>query len=106
MAKDSIKLRAQDVGDGAITVQALITHEMETGARKDAKTGEVVPAHFIQEVVCEAGGKAVMTAMWSGGISKNPYLSFKFTGAKTGDSIKLTWTDNKGDSDSATATIG
>ncbi|MGD8853473.1 MAG: thiosulfate oxidation carrier complex protein SoxZ, partial [Gammaproteobacteria bacterium] len=33
-------------------------------------------------------------------VSKNPYLSFKFTGAKAGDSLTLSWVDNKGESDS------
>ncbi|HIP68010.1 MAG TPA: thiosulfate oxidation carrier complex protein SoxZ, partial [Chromatiales bacterium] len=46
-------------------------------------------------------GKTVMTAYWSGGISKNPYLSFKFKGAKAGDTVKLSWADNMGKSDSA-----
>jgi sulfur-oxidizing protein SoxZ len=39
--------------------------------------------------------------MWGAAVSKNPYLSFKFVGAKAGDTIKLSWVDNKGESDSA-----
>jgi sulfur-oxidizing protein SoxZ len=105
MPENTIKLRAKEE-EGAITVKALITHEMETGARKDAKTGEIVPAHYIQEVVCEVAGKTVMTAYWSGGVSKNPYLSFKLKGAKPGEDIKLTWKDNKGEGDTVTAKIG
>lgn len=101
---DSIKIRAKE-SDGVVTVKSLITHPMETGARKDSKTGELIPAHFIQEVACEVGGKSVMTAYWSGGVSKNPYLSFKVKGAKAGDEIKLSWKDNKGESDSITAKI-
>jgi sulfur-oxidizing protein SoxZ len=100
----TIKLRAQEKG-GVVTVKALMTHPMETGTRKDSKTGQLVPAHFIQEVSCEHGGNTVLTALWSGGVSKNPYLSFKFTGAKAGDEIKLSWTDNMGESDSITDQI-
>jgi sulfur-oxidizing protein SoxZ len=33
-------------------------------------------------------------------VSKNPYLAFKFKGAKAGDTVKLAWVDNKGESDS------
>jgi len=103
MAK-TIKIRAREK-DGVTTVKALITHPMETGARKDSKTGKLIPAHFIQEVVCTHNGATVMTAQWSGGVSKNPYLSFKFSGAAKGENIELSWTDNQGKSDSATGQI-
>ena len=103
MAKSSIKIRAK-AKDGVVTVKALITHPMETGLRKDKKTGGKVPAHFIQEVVVTSGGKTVMTAYWSGSISKNPYLSFKYAGAK-GDELTLTWKDNTGKSDTANAAV-
>ncbi|MCG6967845.1 MAG: thiosulfate oxidation carrier complex protein SoxZ [Chromatiaceae bacterium] len=101
---NSIKIRAKIKGD-TTEVKCLMTHPMETGLRKDSKTGKLVPAHFINEVIAEAGGKPVMTAEWSGGISKNPYLSFSFTGAAKGDEVKITWKDNQGGSDSETAKI-
>ena len=46
-----------------------------------------------------------MTAEWGAAISKNPYLSFRFKGAKAGDTIKLNWVDNQGNSDSDEAKI-
>ena len=101
---NSIKVRAK-AKDGVATVKCLISHPMETGVRKDKKTGKLIPAHFIQEVNCEHGGKSVLNAQWNSSISKNPFLSFKFSGAKSGDSIKISWVDNKGESDSAEATI-
>jgi len=100
MAKKSIRIRAKLKG-GVTEVKALMSHEMETGLRKDKKTGEKIPAHFIKEVICEHNGKQILLANWSVAVSKNPYLSFKFKGAKLGDSLKITWHDNKGDSDSA-----
>ena len=103
MAK-SIKLRAK-AKDGVATVKALISHPMETGLRKDKKTGKAIPAEFIQEVVCESGGKTVLSAQWGSAISKNPFISFKFSGAKSGDSIKISWADNKGNSDSLESKI-
>jgi sulfur-oxidizing protein SoxZ len=103
MAK-SIKVRAK-AKDGVATVKCLISHPMETGMRKDKKTGDPIPAHFIQEVTCEHGGKTVLSAQWNSSISKNPFLSFKFKGAKSGDSIKISWVDNKGESDSVEAKI-
>ena len=100
----SIKMRANIDGD-VTTIKALISHPMETGTRKDSKTGEKIPAHFIQEVVCELKGTTILTANWGPAISKNPYLSFRFSGAAAGDTVKLSWVDNKGDKDSAEATI-
>ena len=104
MAKKTIKMRAKIKGE-VCTVKALIKHPMETGLRKNKKTGEKIPAHFIQEVKAEHNGEVVMDAYWGGSVSKNPYISFAFTGAKKGDTIKLSWTDNSGDSDSKEAKI-
>ncbi|WJW76185.1 thiosulfate oxidation carrier complex protein SoxZ [Thiohalobacter sp. IOR34] len=96
---NTIKIRAK-LSKGVTTVKALISHPMETGQRKDKSTGKLIPAHFIQEVVCEHNGNAVLTAEWGPAISKNPYLSFRFKGASNGDILKLRWVDNKGKSDS------
>ncbi|MGB5180392.1 MAG: thiosulfate oxidation carrier complex protein SoxZ [Gammaproteobacteria bacterium] len=100
----SIKMRAA-ITDGVTTIKALISHPMDTGLVKDKKTGQTIPAHFIQEVVCKHKDTTVMTANWGAAISKNPYLSFKFTGAAAGDTVSLSWVDNKGEKDSADATI-
>lgn len=102
---DSIKIRATLKGD-VCTVKALIKHEMETGQRKDKKTGQVIPAHFIQEVNCTHNGSSVLNAAWGAVISKNPYLSIEFAGAKKGDKVALSWVDNKGEKDSAETAIG
>lgn len=101
---NSIKIRAKLKGE-VTEVKALMSHPMETGARKDKKTGKLIPAHFIQEVVCKWKDKEVMKALWSGGVSKNPYIAFKVKGPAKGDTIQLSWTDNKGESDSAEAEI-
>jgi len=104
MAKKSIRIRAKMKGN-VTEVKALMSHAMETGLRKDKKTGKKIPAHFIKEVICEHNGKNVLTADWSVAVSKNPYLSFKFKGANKGDSIKISWNDNMGGSDTAEDTI-
>jgi sulfur-oxidizing protein SoxZ len=100
----SIRVRAQLSGD-TTTVRALMSHPMETGQRKN-KAGEPIPAHYIKEVKAEVGGRQVMTANWGPAISRNPYLSFEFTGASAGDTLKLSWEDNKGESDSTEVQIG
>lgn len=95
---NKMRVRAKIKGDET-EVKALISHPMETGQRKDKKTGELIPAHFIEEITCEHNDAVVMTALWSGGVSKDPYLAFKFKGAAAGDKLKLSWKDNKGESD-------
>lgn len=103
MAK-GIKIRAT-AKKGGTTVKALMSHSMETGLRKNKKTGEKIPAHFIQEVQCEHNGNNVLTALWGPAISKNPYLSFKFKGGAKGDTVKVSWVDNKGEKASKEAKI-
>jgi len=100
----SIKIRAKN-SNGVTTVKSLMSHEMETGLRKDKTTGDPIPAHFIQEVTAKWNDQVVMTALWSGGVSKNPYLSFKFNGGEPGDTIEISWVDNKGETESGTAEI-
>ena len=100
----SIKIRAKEKG-GVTTVKTLMSHAMETGLRKNSKTGKKIPAHHITEVTAEHNGNVVMTANWGIAISKNPYMSFKFKGAAAGDKIKITWVDNMGKGDSAEAAI-
>ena len=101
---NTIKIRASSKGD-IVTVKVLVTHPMETGTRKDSKTKELVPAHFIKEFKAEAKGKVVFFGNIGTGVAKNPYFSFKFKGASSGDTLKISWTDNLGNSDSREAVI-
>ena len=104
MASKSIKLKAK-AENGDTTVKALIKHPMETGRRKDKESGELVPAHYIEEVTVSYQGEPVMTTEWGPTISKNPFLSIMFTGGAAGETVELSWTDNKGTSETASATI-
>jgi sulfur-oxidizing protein SoxZ len=92
---DPMKIRAT-VKDGVADVRALIAHEMETGQRKDS-AGKLVSAWHITDLVASLNGKAVLKAHWGAAISKNPLISLKIKGAKIGDTVSLSWVDNKGD---------
>ncbi len=100
----SIKVRAKSDGD-IVSVKVLVSHPMETGTRKDSKTKELIPAHFIKEFKAEVNGKVVFNAHTGTGVAKNPYFGFRFKGANSGDTIKISWIDDKGESDSTEATI-
>src|SRR5476649_1864389 len=99
----SIRVRATASGE-TTEVQALIQHPMDSGFVKDAK-GELIPAHFIQELTFEYDGKSVFVADWGAAVSKDPYVKFSFKGGKKGDDLKINWVDNKGQNDDATAKI-
>ena len=92
---DPMRLRAQ-VKDGLTDVRVLMSHPMETGLRKDT-AGKIIPALYINDVKATSGGKTVLTAKWGQAISQNPYLQFRFKGAKAGDKVVVSWTDNTGD---------
>ena len=100
---DPMRIRAQSAGANA-TVRVLMSHEMETGQRKDA-AGKVIPAWHIQEVTATHNGKTVLTAEWGSAVSKNPFLQFTVKGAKAGDKIGVTWKDTKGDTRTDEATV-
>ena len=92
---DPMRIRAQATGGNAL-VRVLMSHEMETGQRKDA-SGKIIPAWHITDVTATLNGKTVMTAEWGPAVAKNPFLQFTVKGAKAGDKISVTWVDNKGE---------
>jgi len=104
MPTDTIRPRAWVDGEIA-TVKVLISHPMETGLRKDKNSGKKIPAHYIEEVVIEHNGNAVLNGLLGPAVSKNPFIQCKFNGAKKGDSLKISWKDNQGESDSIETTI-
>ena len=101
---DPMRIRAQSAAGGKATVRVLMSHEMETGQRRDS-AGKLIPAWFIQEVRAEHNGKPVLRAEWGPAVSKNPFLQFSVRGAKAGDKITLHWTDNRGDKRTDEATV-
>lgn len=100
---DPMRIRAQAAGDKT-TVRVLMSHDMETGQRKDA-AGKTIPAWYIQEVQAQLNGKTVLTTQWGPSISKNPFLQFVVKGAKAGDKIAVTWVDNRGEKRTDEATV-
>jgi sulfur-oxidizing protein SoxZ len=99
----SIRVRA--IAGGETTeVQTLIQHPMDSGFVKDAK-GETIPPHFIRELTFEYDGRKVFVANWGTAVSKDPYVKFSFKGGTKGDDLKVSWIDNKGETDTTTVKI-
>jgi sulfur-oxidizing protein SoxZ len=91
-----IKIRGK-VKDGIAKVKTLMPHPMETGTRRDPD-GAIIPAHYIETVTCFKNDAEILTAHWGPSVSKNPYFAFQVKNAAPGDTIKITWQDNKGES--------
>jgi sulfur-oxidizing protein SoxZ len=99
---DPMRVRATEAG-GVVDVKILMKHDMEAGQRKDA-AGKVIPAWVISNLNVKANGKDVFNGQFGPAVSKDPFLNFKYKGAK-GDKITVSWVDSKGDkrTDEATA---
>ena len=99
-----IRMRVRLDGEVA-EIRALIDHPMETGLRKDARTGELVPLHFIQNLSVRLNGRSVLETQWGQAIARNPYIQFRVRGARPDDEVTIEWTDNRGERGSASARV-
>ncbi|HTY98745.1 MAG TPA: thiosulfate oxidation carrier complex protein SoxZ [Rhodocyclaceae bacterium] len=90
-----MRIRALQKGD-ITAITAIVSHPMETGLRKD-DGGKVVPAHFIQSLTVDVGGRRVVDSRLNTAVSANPVFNFKIAGAKVGDKVALNWQDNLGE---------
>jgi len=76
-------------------IQMVITHPMETGRRKDKKTGQPIPAHYIDLVEFFFNDQKVTTLHTGPAISKNPYFAVKMKASESG-TLVIRYRDNKG----------
>ena len=89
------RIRAQAQANGSALVRVLMSHDMESGQRRD-DAGRLVPARHINEVNVTLNGRHVLRVFTGTGVSKNPFLQFTLKGAKAGDRIGLAWVDTAG----------
>lgn len=98
------KIKLKKKSDGH-DVLVLAKHPMETGNRKDKKTGEVVPAHYITSMVFSVNGTQTIEAFLSQGVSVNPLIGTSMAGLNAGDMVSVSWEDNQGGTETAEATV-
>lgn len=96
------RIRAKVDKNGVCEVKALAKHDMLSyqeaeRAKKDA--------NFITYLVAKVNGTVVYELSSSQFFSKDPFFKFSFTGAKKGDTVEITWTDLKGNSDTSSDII-
>jgi sulfur-oxidizing protein SoxZ len=98
MALEKPRIKMPDkanVGD-IIEIRALVTHIMETGQRRDAKTNQFVPRLILNSFVAKFAGAEVFRMKLQPGISANPFVSFHMRVPGPGE-LELTWTEDSGD---------
>jgi len=90
-----IKPKKYKAGD-VVKVSFMIMHPMETGMRKDKKTGKLVPADYINEVKFFFDGKPFTTMKVWESVSTNPVFTIGFKVPGKG-SLKVTYSTNTGE---------
>ncbi|MBB6178195.1 thiosulfate oxidation carrier complex protein SoxZ [Pseudorhizobium flavum] len=92
--KPRIKVPKEAKAGEVISLKTLISHEMESGQRKD-KDGNVIPRKIINKFACEFNGAPVFSCDIDPAISANPYFEFTAKVSESG-TFKFTWTDDDG----------
>lgn len=89
-----VRVPAQAKAGDIIEIKTLISHDMESGQRKDS-AGKTVPRQIINKFTATFNGKTVFEADWYTSISANPYQSFFYKAKETGE-FKFVWKDDNG----------
>jgi len=98
--KPRVKVPKKAKAGDIVQIKTLISHKMETGNRKDKKTGKLIPRMIINKFTCNFNGKEVMSADLHPSIAANPYFAFYAKATESG-TFDFTWTDDAGKSVSA-----
>jgi sulfur-oxidizing protein SoxZ len=92
--KPRVKLPKSAAAGEVITIKTLISHEMESGQRKD-KDGNVIPRKIINKFTCEFNGAPVFSCDIDPAVSANPYFEFSAKVNEAG-TFKFAWVDDDG----------
>jgi sulfur-oxidizing protein SoxZ len=92
--KPRVKLPKSAAAGEVITIKTLISHDMESGQRKD-KDGNVIPRKIINKFTCEFNGAPVFSCDIDPAVSANPYFEFSARVNEAG-TFKFTWVDDDG----------
>lgn len=86
-----------------VEIRAMIAHVMETGYREGVN-GAVIPRDIIKRFVCKYAGEEIFSAELFPAIAANPYVAFSTIATDSG-TITFEWTDDKGETQTASAEI-
>ncbi len=94
-AKPRVKVPSSAAKGEVIEIKTLISHEMETGQRKDKKTGEQIPRQIINKFTYTFNGTPVFSSDWHPAVAANPYLAFSYRAVESG-TFHFEWVDDDG----------
>ncbi len=100
----SIRIKTRKMG-AETEILAMVNHPMDTGRVKNKKTGKLIPAHYIEKFDFAVNGKNVASANLGPAVSKNAMVGVRVKGAKSGDTVTISWNDNMKESGSASQPI-
>lgn len=89
-----VRMPATAKAGDVVEVKTLISHDMESGQRKDS-TGKLIPQHIINKFAATFNGKEILSVDWHPAISANPYQSFYVRVPESG-TFEFTWFDEDG----------
>ena len=95
MEKGIMRVKAKVNGDMTV-VKMMAKHPMHSGRHTDEKTGEVIPAQYLQTLTVVHKERTVFAANMGAAMSKNPFFAFNFVGGEKGDELSMTWLENTG----------
>lgn len=95
MARPRVKVPKSASAGEVITIKTLVSHKMETGQRKDRKTGELVPRMIINKFTCTFNGDEVFSADILPAVSANPFIQFNVKVEESGE-FHFKWVDDSG----------
>ena len=93
--KPRVKVPKKAKAGDVITIKTLISHPMETGLRKDKKTGELIPRKIINKFVASFEGEEIVNVDIDPAVSANPYFQFNMKVPGPG-TVRFEWTDDDG----------
>lgn len=93
--KPRVRVPGSAAAGELIEIKTLISHPMESGQRKDSKTGEVIPRKIINKFTCTFNGEEVFSADLQPAISANPFVSFWMKCEESG-TFEFAWVDDDG----------
>lgn len=90
-----IKIRSLRTADYT-ELKILLDHPMENGRNRDSITGQLIPAHFIQQLDISLNGNPIIQAKLGGSMAKQPFFTFRLLQSEPSDKVKVQWHDNLG----------
>jgi sulfur-oxidizing protein SoxZ len=92
--KPRVKVPSSASAGDVIEIKTLISHQMESGQRKDAD-GNTIPRSIINRFVATFNGETIIDVTMEPAISTNPYFEFAATVPESGEFV-FTWYDDDG----------